>query len=343
MRMRWLLAVGLAAGLAGVPRGFAEGLPAGLAEPDVKGDDAAYQAGSKALNESRWADAVTAFDQVIAAKGRKADAALYWKSYALGKLGKAALVDSTCQQLQKAYPDSTWNSDCASPQVGTVAAEVRRVQRDTQRNAAQAQRDQDQMQRDLQREVQRTQRDADKAGWPYHFDLDSHTHVNDPTGTGVARDPNEEMKMLALNSLLNRDPAQALPLLRGVLTGSGNPDLKQHALFVLGQSRAPESLALMHDLIVGKMGPELQRESIQAAGIYEGRRLNDALVEAYHGTADTKIKQAVISAFFISGDDARMVEVARGEKNLEMKRTIVAQLSLMQGKAANDYMLELLK
>ena len=78
-------------------------------------------------------------------------------------------------------------------------------------------------------------------------------------------------------------------------------------------------------------------------GSTKGRRLNDALLEAYRGTADAKVKQAVVSSFFISGDDARLVELARGEKNLEMKRTIVAQLSLMQGKAANDYMLELLK
>jgi hypothetical protein len=35
--------------------------------------------------------------------------------------------------------------------------------------------------------------------------------------------------------------------------------------------------------------------------------------------------------------------MARGEKDLELKRTIVSQLALMNDKAATDYMVELLK
>jgi hypothetical protein len=38
-----------------------------------------------------------------------------------------------------------------------------------------------------------------------------------------------------------------------------------------------------------------------------------------------------------------MVEMAKSEKDLELKRTIVSQLALMNDKAATDYMIELLK
>jgi hypothetical protein len=38
-----------------------------------------------------------------------------------------------------------------------------------------------------------------------------------------------------------------------------------------------------------------------------------------------------------------MVEMARSEKDVELKRTIVSQLALMNDKAATDYMIELLK
>ncbi len=38
-----------------------------------------------------------------------------------------------------------------------------------------------------------------------------------------------------------------------------------------------------------------------------------------------------------------MVEMAKNEKDLELKRTIVSQLALMNDKAATDYMMELLK
>jgi hypothetical protein len=46
---------------------------------------------------------------------------------------------------------------------------------------------------------------------------------------------------------------------------------------------------------------------------------------------------------FITQDAPRMVDMARGEKDLELKRTIVSQLALMNDKAATDYMVELLK
>ena len=155
--------------------------------------------------------------------------------------------------------------------------------------------------------------------------------------------------MLALNSLLHRDPAQAIPLLRNILTGDQPDALKNHALFVLAQSRSPEADALMHDLVLGKSGPDLQRQAIQACGVYQGHRSGDTLatlatlVEAYRTSPDPKVKRAVISALFIAGDDQRLVDLARAEKDLALKRAIVSQLALMNGKAASDYMLELLK
>ena len=38
-----------------------------------------------------------------------------------------------------------------------------------------------------------------------------------------------------------------------------------------------------------------------------------------------------------------MVEMAKNEKDLELKRQLVSQLALMNDKAATDYMMELLK
>ena len=55
--------------------------------------------GVKALDDHRWNDAVTAFDQAASGKGKRADAALYWKAYALNKLGRADLAGATCGQL----------------------------------------------------------------------------------------------------------------------------------------------------------------------------------------------------------------------------------------------------
>ena len=160
---------------------------------------------------------------------------------------------------------------------------------------------------------------------------------------GPQKDPDAEIKILALNAVMRHDPAQAIPLLRGILTGDQPESVKQHALFILAQNNSPEAQAMMRDLVLGKAGPELQYRAIKDCGIYQGKRANDALAEAYRVSSDVQVKRAVISAFFISGDDVHLVEIARQEKDLELKRQIVSQLSLMRGKAANDYMMELLK
>ena len=49
-----------------------------------------YEEGQDALEEGRWQRAVERFTSVATAKSGRADAALYWKAYALDKLGQKA-------------------------------------------------------------------------------------------------------------------------------------------------------------------------------------------------------------------------------------------------------------
>src|ERR1700721_1441978 len=75
-------------------------------------DEDAYTVGTRAMDEHRWPDAVSAFDRVINEKGKRVDSALYWKAYSLKKLGKTPLVVATCDQLHSQFADSPWNKDC---------------------------------------------------------------------------------------------------------------------------------------------------------------------------------------------------------------------------------------
>jgi len=252
-----------------------------------------YARGTQALDQQRWQDAVISFDRVITAKGSKADAALYWKAYALNKLGRESLVGSTCTQLATSFSSSPWNKDCAALSAGT-AGQVR-------------------------------------------------VHVRGEDGRRDEVGSDADLKALALNSLLNRDPAQALPLIRNILSGNGSPELKHRALGMLGQNQSPEAKALLRDVALGKFAPGEQKRAIQMMGVFQGKAGNDTLAEVYRGSSDMEIKRAVISAFFISGDAPRMVEMARNEKDLALKHDIVAQLALMHDKVATDYMIELLK
>ncbi len=278
-------------------------------------DDDAYATGTRAMDEHQWANAVAAFDKVIGEKGKRVDAALYWKAYSLNKLGKMPLAIATCDQLRAQFADSAWNKDCAAISVGvtvdasTMADQLKILKIDKMRPVVVS---------------------------PLGFDMSGGE-------AGVARGSDEDLKILALNSLMYRDPATALPLLRGILNGNQPIAVKKHALFVLAQSKTPEAEIILHDAALGKLDPQLQAEAIRSMAVFQGKRANDTLAEVYRTTTDPKIKRSIISAMFITKDATRMVEMARSEKDLELKRTIVSELALMNDKAATDYMMELLK
>jgi HEAT repeat protein len=277
-------------------------------------DDDPYTVGTRAMDEHRWPDAVTAFDKVISEKGKRVDSALYWKAYSLRKLDKTSLVVATCDQLHAQFADSPYNKDCSV--LSMDGAVDPRAMAELRRNLDQI-------------------RPMVKIA-PFRFDMDREDR-------GVTPGSDEDLKIIALNSLLNKDPASALPLLRGILSGNQSINVKKHALFVLAQSKSPEAESILHDAALGKLDPQLQGEAIRSMAVFQGKRANDTLAEVYRTTTDPKIKKSIISAMFITRDAPRMVEMAKSEKDLELKRTIVSQLALMNDKAATDYMIELLK
>jgi HEAT repeat protein len=280
----------------------------------VVSDEDPYAVGTRAMDEHRWPDAVSAFDRVINEKGKRVDAAFYWKAYSLNKLGKTPLAIATCDQLHSQFADSPWNKSCAVISMnGQVDPKAMAEQmRDPDFRAPKV-------------------RIAPFAVWA------------DGSGDRVVPGSDEDLKILAINSLLNKDPATAVPLLRGILSGNQPMNVKKHALFVLAQSKSPEAEAILHDAAMGKLDLQLQGEAIRSIAVFQGKRANDTLAEAYRTTTDPKIKKSIINAMFITRDAPRMVEMAKSEKDLELKRTIVSQLALMNDKAASDYMLELLK
>ena len=55
------------------------------------------------------------------------------------------------------------------------------------------------------------------------------------------------------------------------------------------------------------------------------------------------MKQAIVETLFARGNAKSLVDLARNEKDPEMKKIIVRFLSTMKGKEATDYLMEILK
>ncbi|MEO7192474.1 MAG: tetratricopeptide repeat protein [Vicinamibacterales bacterium] len=70
-----------------------------------------YSSGLNALNQRQYDRAISAFDRVVAAKGARSDAALYWKAFAQFKLGKSDEALASLAQLRKDYAQSPYLND----------------------------------------------------------------------------------------------------------------------------------------------------------------------------------------------------------------------------------------
>jgi tetratricopeptide (TPR) repeat protein len=110
-----------------------------------------------------------------------------------------------------------------------------------------------------------------------------------------------------------------------------------HAMFVGGQSDK------LIELAKSEKNPELRKSAIQNLGLMRSDGTAGALTAIYASDASTDVRKAVVNALFIQNNAKALVDLARAEKNPEMKKEIVSKLSIMKSKDATDYLLELLK
>jgi HEAT repeat protein len=109
------------------------------------------------------------------------------------------------------------------------------------------------------------------------------------------------------------------------------------AMFIGGQSDK------LIELAKSEKDPDLRKSAIHNLGLMNNAGTSAALTAIYASDASSDVRKAVVSALFIQNNAKALVDLARAEKNLEMKKEIVSKLSLMKSKDATDYMLELLK
>jgi HEAT repeat protein len=274
MNIRVLSTAVLAAVLSVAPWSLhALALEAGAADGASSDDASLYADGTRAINESRWQDAVGLFDKVAQIRGEHAEGALYWKAYAENKEGQSASALGTCGELRLRYPKSRWLEEC-----GALEIEIR-----------------------------------GKSG--------------DPMPPQAEADDN--LKLLALNALMQQDQAQAVPILQKILTGNQSEELKSRALFVLAQNQSPEAQKLISQVAHGESGPELQIKAIRMLAAARGKGSDDTLAEIYQHSSDAKVKRAILQSYLITGDSAKLLAAARQETDPDLVRAAVHTLGAM--------------
>lgn len=143
------------------------------------------------------------------------------------------------------------------------------------------------------------------------------------------RAEDEDLKLYALDGLMQMAPAKALPILRKFLAGDHSPRLKERALFVASQSDLPEAHRLVLDATRDSKDPDTQRRAIQMLGMTDDKDLLKELVAIYRDSSDVRVKRAVLDAWMTADDKASVLAVARSEKEPTLRRQAVNLLGAM--------------
>jgi len=142
-------------------------------------------------------------------------------------------------------------------------------------------------------------------------------------------EPDENLKLLALNALMQQDQEQAVPILEKILSGNQSEELKGRALFVLAQNHSPQAEALISKIAQGQSGPALQIKAIRMLAAAQGKHADDNLASIYQHTSDIQVKRVILQSYLITGDSSKLLEAARQETNPELVKTAIHTLGAM--------------
>lgn len=143
----------------------------------------------------------------------------------------------------------------------------------------------------------------------------------------------DDLKVLALQGIMNNDPSKGIPLVEKYLSSTADPKDKSKALFLLVQSGSPQAQEMLAKIARGQSNPELQRKAVEYLGMTGGTNSATLLAEIYKGTSDTDVKHAVLRAYMMSGDHEALANLAKNETDLDLKRDAIRQIGLAGGKA----------
>ena len=138
----------------------------------------------------------------------------------------------------------------------------------------------------------------------------------------------DELKLLALNALMQQDEARAIPAIQQILNSDRPDKLKEHALFVLAQSQSKQAQDLLMQVAHNNANPDLQVKAIRMMAT-RGKQSTDLLADIYKQSTNERVKKAVLESYLMTGDPGKLFDVARHESDPKLAQLAVNILGAM--------------
>jgi tetratricopeptide (TPR) repeat protein len=298
---------------------------------DERADDL-YDRARNAIEEGRYDRALADLDRLLAMNSNRTDAALYWKAYSQGKLGQRTDALTTLADFQKRFADSRWLRDVKALDVELRQASGQKVSPESESD--------DELKLMALRGLMNS--DPDQALPVIAKML---TGANSP-----------KVKDRALFVLSQSHSPRAREIITGIAKGNGNPDLQLKAIRYLGIMGDADNRQVLADvyksandvsvkrailrsymqsgdrerllaLAKSETDASLRGDAVQQLGIIHA---TSELSQLYGTESAVEIKKRILQAMFISGESDKLIELAKGERDPELRKTAIHNLGLMK-------------
>ncbi len=227
--------------------------------------DRTYDEGTRALDRSRWEDAVRLFSQEAERKGARADAALYWKAYAESRMNHRDNALAAIASLRRDYSSSRWLNDAQSLEMEMKQQTGTPVSPDSEQNE------------DLKMLA---------LNGLLHNDPDQAVPLIEKL---LRRSTSRKLKERALFVLTQSKSPKAMQVLREAANGSFNPDVQIQAIHMygIGQGNSDE----LAKIYASAKEPEVKREVVNALFIQHNSK---AIIELARKESNPAMKQDLV-------------------------------------------------
>ncbi len=154
--------------------------------------------------------------------------------------------------------------------------------------------------------------------------------MSSASGATAATAEDDDLKLLALNSLIHADAELAIPMLEKILAAQTSPRLKKRALFVLAQSKSPKGRQVLFEVAKGSSNPDLQLEALRYVGMFGGTENLRLLSEIYGTSKDLDVRRRILEAFMVGGQREFVLQAAKAEADAALRAQAVRLLGVMR-------------
>jgi len=156
--------------------------------------------------------------------------------------------------------------------------------------------------------------------------------VKQSSGKAVSpeAETDEDIKILALNGLMQSDPERALPQVENLLKTSHSPKLKRQAIIVLGLNSSPRARQDLEQLARGG-NPDLQLDAIRYLARGKDSNAGQLFSEIYAASNDVNVKRAILNTYTATKDKDRLTQIAKTEKNPDLRNQAIRDLGEIDG------------